>query len=72
MSDYYTRSQVTYEAHRRMFDDFNAKYPVLAENAEKNLVMLYPDSTFQPVFDGLEKAPVSKEIKCPGAPKRGN
>jgi hypothetical protein len=48
-------------AHERtMWDDFR----------EKNLVMLYPDSTFQPVFDGLENDAPVKELKCPGAPKR--
>ena len=69
---YYERSQPTYTAHRKMLDDFDKKYPALAQIAENKLTMLHPDSTFQPVFDGLEKAPVSKEIKCPGAPKRGN
>lgn len=73
MSDsYYTRSQPTYDAHRKMLDDFYKKYPALAENAEKNLTMLYPDSTFQPIFDGLEKDAPVKELKCPGAPKRSN
>jgi hypothetical protein len=54
----YMKALIAHE--RTMMDDFR----------EKNLVMLYPDSTFQPVFDGLEKDAPVKELKCPGAPER--
>lgn len=69
---YYERSQVTYDAHRKMLDDFNAKYPALAQIAENKLTMLHPDSTFQPVFDGLDTKPAHTREECPGAPKRSN
>lgn len=65
--NYDEASKEVLAAHRKMMDDFNAKYPALSEVAD---TLLYPDSTFQVIFDALDKAPVSKEIKCPGAPER--
>lgn len=65
---YYTPySEAAYQAHRQMLKNFDDKYPTLAAVAN---TLLYPSSPFQSVFDGLEEAPVSKEIKCPGAPER--
>jgi hypothetical protein len=64
---YYERSQPTYNAYRKMLDDFNEKYPGLCQVAD---TLLYPDSTFQPVFDGLETKPGHTRNECPGAPER--
>jgi hypothetical protein len=79
MSGYYKYSQPTYDAHRKMLDDFSAKYPALSEVAD---TLLYPElgsfdaahtiamSAFQKIFNGLENDAPVKEIKCPGAPER--
>ena len=65
--NYDEASKAVLAQHRKMMDDFNEKYPSLSNVAD---TLLYPDSTFQVIFDGLDKAAVSKEIKCPGAPLR--
>jgi len=73
MSGYYKYSQPTYNAHRKMMDDFNEKYPDVSKT------LLYPDldaaqtaaiTAFQKIFDGLENSAPAKELKCPGAPLR--
>ena len=68
---YYERSPPTYDAHRKMLDDFYKKYPALAENSENNLTMLIPD-VWDTVVKKLDSAPPHTRRECPGAPKRGN
>jgi hypothetical protein len=78
-TNYDTESKEVLAAHRKMLDDFNAKYPALSEVAD---TLLYPElgsfdaahtiamSAFQKIFNGLENDAPVKEIKCPGAPER--
>jgi hypothetical protein len=67
MSYYEKYSADALRSHQDMLKNFDDKYPTLATVAN---TLLYPSSPFQSVFDGLEEAPVTKEIKCPGAPDR--
>jgi hypothetical protein len=67
MSYYEKYSADALRSHQDLLKNFDDKYPIRAAVAN---TLLYPSSPFQSVFDGLEEAPVSKEIKCPGAPDR--
>ena len=71
MSYYEKYSADALRSHQDLLKEFDKKYRTLAALAN---TLLYPDpntiTSFQTVFDGLEKAPVSKEIECPNAPKR--
>lgn len=73
MNYYYKSSEPTYQAHRKMMDDFNERYPSLTGLAD---VVLQPKmvtfaDTVQTIFNGLDDSPTNKGIpKCPGAPLR--
>ena len=66
MSYYEKYSADALRSHQDMLKNFDEKYPTLAGVAN---ALLYP-SPLQQIFDGLENAPVSKELKCPNAPER--
>jgi hypothetical protein len=68
-TNYDTESKKVLAAHRKMMDDFNKRYPCIAEIAENNLTMLIPD-VWDTVVKNLDNSPPHTRRNCPGAPER--
>lgn len=65
--NYREASEETYRAHRKMMDDFNEKYPILADCAD---TLLIPTPVEAPMTRCVTPQRRPNNSICPDAPRR--